>query len=304
MEPHPQAADARVTVVVASRDRRERMLASVPRHLALPERPPVIVVDDASADGTADALAQALPQVHVIRLRSSLGGAARNEGVRAAATPYVAFSDDDAWWRPGALRRACDLLDAHPRLALVQAHVLVGPQERDDPTCTEMRRSVLRPAGDQPGHPIVSFVACAAVVRRSAFLACSGFSARFGVGGEEELLGWDLAAAGWRLSYVPEVVAHHHPPPAPDGRPARRAATLRNALWTLWLRRPAAAAARASARAVLRAPRDRATARALAAAVAGAGWVRRERRVHPPHVEAMLRRLEQPARACPARGPA
>jgi N-acetylglucosaminyl-diphospho-decaprenol L-rhamnosyltransferase len=281
-----------VTVVVASRDRRAELLASVPRHLALPERPPVIVVDDASTDGTADALAAAHPQVELIRLAASAGGAARNAGVRAAATPYVAFSDDDAWWRPGALARSVALLDAHPRVAVVQARILVGPDEREDPTCLEMAASPLPRAGGQPGHPILSFVACAAVVRRGAFLAAGGFSERLAVGGEEELLGWDLAAAGWQLSYVPEIVAHHHPPPAADGRPARRETTLRNALWTAWLRRPGRAAARATAAAVARAPGDRATARALVRAVAEGAWVLRERRVSPPHVEAMRRRLE------------
>ena len=281
-----------VTVVVASRNRRTELLASVPRHLALPERPPVIVVDDASTDGSADALAAAHPQAELIRLPASLGGAARNAGVRAAATPHVAFSDDDAWWRPGALARAVALLDAHPRLAVVQARVLVGPEEREDPTCVEMAASPLARADGQPGHPILSFVACAAVVRRSAFLAAGGFSERLAVGGEEELLGWDLAAAGWQLSYAPEIVAHHHPPAAADGRPARRVTTQRNALWTVWLRRPLGVAVRATAAALARAPEDRVAARALLRAVTEGGWILRERRVNPPHVEAMRRRLE------------
>jgi hypothetical protein len=49
----------------------------------------------------------------------------------------------------------------------------------------------------------VSFIACAVVLRRSAVLGVGGFSERFGIGGEEELLGWDLARAlgglGWGL---------------------------------------------------------------------------------------------------------
>jgi N-acetylglucosaminyl-diphospho-decaprenol L-rhamnosyltransferase len=284
--------DARVTIVVASRDRREQLRSSVPRHLALPERPRVIVVDDGSADGTAEMLAADLPPADVIRLGASAGGAARNAGVRAATSPYVAFSDDDAWWRPGALRRAADLLDRHPRLALVQAHVLVGPRERDDTTCLGMRASTLDPGPDQPGHPILSFVACAVVVRRAAFLAAGGFCERLGVGGEEELLSWDLVAAGWQLSYVPGIVAHHHPPPVAGGRPQRREITLRNALWTAWLRRPAGAAARSTLRTLAGAPRDRTTVRALGRATRGGLWVLRERRVHPPHVERMRRRLE------------
>jgi hypothetical protein len=57
------------------------------------------------------------------------------------------------------------------------------------------------------------FLACAVVLRGCAVLEVGGFSERLGVGGEEELLGWDLAGAGWLMSYVPEVIAHHHPPP-------------------------------------------------------------------------------------------
>jgi GT2 family glycosyltransferase len=281
----------RVTVVIASRDRREQLLATVDRHRALPERPPVIVVDDGSTDGSASAVSRT--GVSVIRLGSSVGGAARNVGVRAAATPYVALTDDDAWWRPGALDRAVAVLDAHPRVAVVQAHVLVGAAERDDPTCVAMARSGLVPAPDLPGHPIVSFVACSVVVRREAFLACGGFLARLGVGGEEELLSWDLVSAGWQLSYVPEVVAHHHPERVPGGRPVRRETTLRNALWTIWLRRPFASAVRVSARRLAGASRDRTTLRAVVRAVAGGGWVLRERRVSPPDVEFALRRLER-----------
>ena len=281
-----------VAIVVATSNRRRQLLASVARQLALPERPHVIVVDDASTDGTSSVLAAEHPAVEVIRLERSLGGAARNAGVRAARSPYVALSDDDAWWRPGALRRAAALLDAHPRLAVVQARILVGPAEREDPTCAEMARSPLPPAADQPGHPLVSFIACAAVVRRSAFLSVGGFSERLGVGGEEELLGWDLLADGWQLSYVPDLVAHHHPPRESTDRPGRRAASLRNALWTTWLRRPAGAAARHTLRTLLRAPLDPATAGGVGRALTGAPWVLAERRVSPPHVEAMLRTLD------------
>lgn len=286
-------ADPRTSLVVLSRDRRAELLRTVPRHLALPERPRVVVVDDASEDGSAEAVRAAHPEVTVLRQERPVGGAGRNVGARAVASPYVAFSDDDAWWEPGALRAAADLLDDQPRLAVVQARILVGPAEREDPTCTAMAASPLTPAPGQPGHPILSFVACAVVVRREAFLAAGGFPARIGVGGEEELLSWDLAAAGWQLSYVPRVVGHHDPPPAPGGRPERRARDIRNALWTTWLRRPAGAAARRTAHDLARLPLDGVSARGVGRAVAGVPWVLRERRVSPPHVEAQRRALEE-----------
>ena len=284
--------DPRIAVVVASYNRRERLLTSLPHHLALPEAPAVVVVDNASSDGTAEAVEAAHPGVTIVRTQENLGGAGRNVGVAAVRTPYVAFSDDDSWWTPGALARAADLLDADPRLAVVQAHILVGEDDRDDPMCLEMAESPLTAADGQVGHPILSWVACAVVVRREAFLAVGGFSGRLWLGGEEELVGWDLASKGWLMSYVPEVVAHHDPPPH-RGRPERRELGIRNTLWTTWLRRPAHTAARRTVRNLRAFPNDRTTARGVGRAVAGLSWVLWERRVCPPHVEAMCRQLER-----------
>ena len=284
--------DQRASVVVASHNRRERLLASLPHHLSLPEGPEVVVVDNHSTDGTAEALAVAHPEVRVIRTATNLGGAGRNVGVKAVDTPYVAFSDDDSWWAPDALATAADLMDADPRLGAVQAHILVGEDERDDPMCLEMAESPLPGEPGQAGHPILSWVACAVVVRREAFLAVGGFSGRLWLGGEEELVGWDLASQGWLMSYVPEVVAHHDPPPH-TGRPERRELGIRNTLWTTWLRRPAPAAAARTMRNLRAFPTDRTTARGVGRAVAGLPWVLRERQVCPPHVEAMCQLLER-----------
>jgi GT2 family glycosyltransferase len=283
--------DPRVSIVVLSRNRRDMLLRTLPAHLSLPERPRVVVVDDASTDGTAEAVRSRVPGVDVIELEQQMGAAARNVAMRALDVPYVALCDDDSWWTPGALRRAADLLDADPRLAVVNGLVLVGADERVDAQCEEMAESPLPRADGQPGHPLLSFVACAVVLRRSAILEAGGFSERLGVGGEEELLGWDLAARGWLMSYVPEIVAHHDPPPH-NGRPDRLERGIRNTLWVTWLRRPAGPAAVHTARVLRRCPPDRHTARAVARALAGLPWVLRERRPSPPHVEEMRRLLE------------
>jgi N-acetylglucosaminyl-diphospho-decaprenol L-rhamnosyltransferase len=285
--------DDRLTIVVISRNRREDLLRSLAVHAALPERPRVVFVDNASTDRSPDAVREAFPDVDVVELPRNLGGAARNVAVRdRVETPYVAFCDDDSWWEPGALAAAADLLDAHPRLAVVQGHILVGPEDRDDAICAEMARSPLPAAPGQPGHPLLSFVACAVVVRREAFLAVGGFHGRFSVGGEEELLGFDLAAEGWWMSYVPELVAHHHASPNRN-RDMRRAIGIRNTIWTTWLRRPLWPALRRTARELLRMPRDRVTLRGLGWAVAGAPWVLRERRPSPAHVERFRMLLEE-----------
>src|SRR5688572_3086036 len=105
------------TVVIATRDRRERLLATLAHLDSLVERPAVVVVDNASSDGSA-AAASRFPRVKVIEAQADLGSAARTLGVETADTPLVAFSDDDSWWAPGALRHAAELFQVHPRLGL------------------------------------------------------------------------------------------------------------------------------------------------------------------------------------------
>ena len=181
-----------VGVVIATRQRRETVIETVRRLRALPEQPPVIVADNASVDGTADAL-EDTHGVEVIRLRRNRGAAARNDAVRRIETPFVAFSDDDSWWEPGALRLEAELFRQDADLGLIAARILVGADERLDPVCTAMAGSPLgRPPG-YPGPAILGFVACGAIVRRSAFLAVGGFDSILELGGEETLLSLDLA---------------------------------------------------------------------------------------------------------------
>jgi GT2 family glycosyltransferase len=222
----------RVTVVVMTRDRWADLQTSLPRHEA-----PVILVDNGSRDGTPRLVREHFPHVEVVELDRNHGSVARNIGVQRARTPYVAFADDDSWWAPGALSRAVDLLDAHPRLAVLAGRMLVGEQERPDPICAMMADSPLPRATDLPGPSVLGFLACGAVVRRDAYLAAGGFDDVVFFMGEEERLALDLATLGWGLAYVEEVLAHHYPSPSRDSV-ERQARALRNRLLTMLMRRP------------------------------------------------------------------
>lgn len=279
-------------MVVATRERRASLLRTLERLRALPERPEVVVVDNGSRDGTPEAVAAGAPWARLFALGRNAGAAARTVGARAVAAPYVAFSDDDSWWEPGALGRAAAVMESDARISLVAARVLVGPEGREDPVCRAMAASPLPAPPGAPGPPVLGFVACGAVVRRADFLAAGGFHERLGVGGEEELLALDLAQAGRLLVYVPEVVARHHPAPARDPE-ARRRVQARNALWCAWLRRPAPGALRATAAAAAAAAGDRAARRALVEAVWRGGWVLARRRPVDARVERLVRLLER-----------
>ncbi|WP_017602553.1 glycosyltransferase family 2 protein [Nocardiopsis alkaliphila] len=288
----PGSGRPRVSVVVATRDRVRELCRTLRMLRSLEPRPPVVVVDNASRDGTSTAVRDEFPEVTLISVRDNMGCAARNVGVEYTDTPYVAFSDDDSWWYPGALERAADAFDTHPRLGLVAAAVFVGEQERADPVNHLLLHSPLEPANDLPWPRTMGFLACACVVRRSAFEQVGGFDPLLFFGGEEALLAQDLAARGWGLCHLPDVHAHHRPSSVRPPGPWRRTLEERNALLTVWLRRHPRVVLSRTARAVARAVRDVETRRALRLALALVPKTMTGRRQVPPHVERDLALLE------------
>lgn len=279
----PRGPAHRVTTVVMTRDRWEDLRTSLPRHHG-----PVVLVDNGSTDGTPGLVARHFPHVRVLELGRNLGAVARNEGVRAATTPYVAFADDDSWWAPGALQQVADHFEAHPRLGLLAARILVGPDHRLDAVSALMARSPLPPEDDLPGPPVLGFVACGSAVRRDAFLEAGGFDEVVEFAGEEERLALDLAGLGWGLAYVDDVVAHHHPSTTREGGGDRQARIARNELLTAVMRRPWPVVARSAWHLAAGGPDGR---RGVARAVPRLRGALRRRTVVPPTVEAHLRLL-------------
>lgn len=291
---------ARVGVVVITKDRRRELMRTLSRLAELPERPPVVVVDNASDDGTADEVARHHPKVGLIRAGANLGAVGRNVGTDALTTPYVAFCDDDTWWEPGALGRAADLLDTHPHLGAVTARLVVEPSGKEDPLTPELRNSPVPGPEWLPGPAVLGILAGVSVLRTEAFRGAGGFSERLWLGGEEELLALDLASAGWWLCWDERTVAHHHASQVRDPRRRRRQG-MRNTLWTAWLRRPWRGALDHTRQVLGSAPKDHTSAAAVAEALSGLPWVLRERRTVPAHVEEGLRLLAGPRKRSRAR---
>ncbi|MFD8228010.1 glycosyltransferase family 2 protein [Streptomyces massasporeus] len=293
-------SDGRTTVVVITHNRRRELLHTLDRLAELPENPPVIVTDNGSTDGTADAVAHDHPGVRLLRPGRNLGAVGRNLAVRQAGTPYIAFCDDDSWWAPGSLRGAADLLDRHPGLGSVTARIVVEPEGSDDPIVEELRNSPVPGPAWLPGPALGSFLAAATVLRADAFRAAGGFHPRLWLGGEEELLAADLAVDGWWLTYADDLAVHHRPSRVRDAT-LRRSHGIRNTLWFTWLRRPVGPALRRTVGLARTVPRDVASLRAFAEAAAALPWVLRERRVLPPAIESRLRMLEPSQRTSKAR---
>jgi N-acetylglucosaminyl-diphospho-decaprenol L-rhamnosyltransferase len=278
----------RVTVVLLTYNCAHRLGCILDELLALDV--PVIAVDNGSHDSTADVLAHR-NGVQVIRLPLNIGAAGRNVGAAAASTPYVAFCDDDGWYEREGLALACDLLDQHPSLGLINARIFVGPREELDPISEEMAASPLTDEDGLPGLPILGFMAGAVIVRAAAFREAGGYDVRFFIGGEEETLALPLARRGWRLRYVPEVVMHHYP--SMSNAENLRAYGMSNTIINAWLHRPARSALRWTAFTLADTPKTANYLRGVLRVARNAPWVLRERRPMSPDLDRQLRHLDR-----------
>ncbi len=287
VEPSARARCATlVSVIVLTFNRRDEVLRTLGMLAALPEQPPIVVVDNASTDGSGEAIVERFPQVTLVRLSTNLGAAGRNYGVAAVHTPYVAFCDDDTWWSPGSLARAVEILERHRTVALVCARILIGESERVDSVSICMANSPL-PANGLPGQTIIGFMAGASMIRVAAFRQVGGYCPRLFLGCEEELMALDLARCGWHMLYCDELIVHHFPS-RNRHPPVRSALAARNAVWIACLRlRWREVVRRLAAIMALRGVRLR----TLCQTMLGLPWALSERTVIPSAIEQMRARV-------------
>jgi mycofactocin system glycosyltransferase len=170
----------------------------------------VIVVDDCSADPAAiEKIARAAGARVIRRAVNGGSGAARNTGLAAAGTEFVAFVDSDCVARPGWLDRLLPHF-ADPAVGAVAPRIV--PHERGTgwlaryegaSSTLDMgtRASVVRPGARVPYVP-----GAALVVRKKA--AGQGFAPEMSVG-EDVDFAWRLADAGWSVRYEPEATMGH-----------------------------------------------------------------------------------------------
>lgn len=232
----PEGDDARVSIVVLTHNRCDEVCRTLTRLLALHARHPIIVVDNGSTDETAQRILAGFSGIMLVRAGRNLGAAGRNLGVQRVRTRYVAFCDDDTWWASGALEAAADILDARPKLAVLNARILVGPEVRPDPACLAMAASPLAHV-DGVGPRLTGFMAGANVMRTQAFLDAGGYWPPFFIGGEETLLALDILDAGGEIVYAPALKVFHWPSKLRDAH-LRQSMIARNALWVAWMRLP------------------------------------------------------------------
>jgi O-antigen biosynthesis protein len=179
----------------------------------------VVIVDNASTDGTLDELGR-VRGAKILRNPRNLGfGPANNQGAAMARGRYLLLLNSDAWVRPGWLAPLVDTADADPSVAAVAPKLLYPDGRLQEAGSILWRDARVRNYGDgdQASRPEYLFrrdvdyaSAACLLVRRSAFIAVGGFDPRFApVYYEDVDLCLALGAAGGRVVYQPRSVVEH-----------------------------------------------------------------------------------------------
>jgi GT2 family glycosyltransferase len=218
---------ARLAVAIVAHSNRDLLLDA----LATLDGYAVHVLDNASEDGTCDAVRERFPAVDVVAQPFRDGfGANHNRLLARTDAPYHLILNDDATVEPGALERLADHLDAHPEAAIA-APAIVYPDGRHQPSAfrfpdpaTCLRSLVtLGQLGIEQRGPVVDWASgCALLLRRSAIELTGPFDPGFYMFSEETDLQRRLADRGFQTHLVREAIVHHHVKASTSGDPSRR----------------------------------------------------------------------------------
>lgn len=246
-----------VSAIIASANARDRLLDCLRAFYACSDVPSeAVVVDNASVDGTLEAVAHEFPEAKLVRQQVDVGfGRAHNAGLQVAEGRFVLVMNPDITVMPGCVGRLADFLLVRPDAAAV------GPRlQRPDGLLDETsRRGFPSPGatlahltglgkvfprserfnrysmGHLPAtetHEIDAGTAACMMVRRAAIDRVGFFDPDYYMYGEDLDLCFRLKSGGWKVFYLPTARAAHLVGAATKQEAARSRWEYHQAMWT------------------------------------------------------------------------
>jgi GT2 family glycosyltransferase len=166
------------------------------------ERFDVLVLDNCSSDGTAEACGERAAHADVpIRVEVMPGsvGLLRNRAAELSDADLLAFTDSDCMPAPQWLAEGVAAFEGRPEVGLVQGKTLPEPDK-------EFRGWT---ASIEVTEPSGRFESCNLLVRRDAFAASDGFDEEIGHFWEDTAAGWSMLRQGWTAGFAANAVVYH-----------------------------------------------------------------------------------------------
>jgi N-acetylglucosaminyl-diphospho-decaprenol L-rhamnosyltransferase len=220
----------------------------------------IVVLDNASEDGSADAVRERFPDVRVIAQSHRAGfGANHNTVIRATTGRYVYVLNEDTTARDWGFEGLTAYLDDHPRVAALGPRLVYPDGRLQDsawrfPTPLVSTRALLslgrlgvtQSGGDVP-RAVDWVTGAALVLRREALDEVGLFDESFFLYSEEVDLQARLHRAGWEVHYFPRASVVHHESQFSADIPERRINEMWRSRHRYWQKHHTGAGARVAA---------------------------------------------------------
>lgn len=223
------------TIIVVTYNTREMTLAclrSIFKYAPI-DRTEVIVVDNASVDGSAYAIAKEFPQARLIRNECNRGfAAANNQGLQIARGRYILLLNSDTEINSETLGATIRFADANPDAGIigVRCYLPTGVQQSTifrDKTLLDCIANIMIPhrwmrrlpwvgRSRYVGldlnqiHDVDSVAGCFMLVRRELYAQIGGMDEQFFMYGEEAEWCYRARHAGWSVRYYPGAHILHY----------------------------------------------------------------------------------------------
>jgi GT2 family glycosyltransferase len=237
MDSDMRAGQPTLTISIVNHGNRDETLSLLEVLADLLDRPEVdiVVLDNASEDGSAEAIASAHPAVRLIAQTQRAGfGANHNTVIRQTDTDYVLLLNDDATMGAENVDCLVEYMEAHPRVAAAGPRIIsrsgtrlqtawahLGPARAALFAATAGQVAWIQSEGDAP-RPVGRLSGCALMLRRAALPVPPVFDEGYFMYAEDSDLCLRLHAAGHEVHFVPAAVVTHRGRQSSAAVPARR----------------------------------------------------------------------------------
>jgi GT2 family glycosyltransferase len=200
----------------------------------------IIVVDNASTDGTPDMIETDFPEVHLLRMPENAGIAAYNAGFKIARGEYIVILDDDSFPHRDSLKRMVKKFENDASLGLVAFDVRNFYNYDDVKTGTIVEEEIKenRETAAVAKDYLLAFNGAGAGVRREVLRQAGYYPEEFFLYWNEQDTAFRVLDMGYGIQFFSDIVAYHKF--SPVNRESRRAPFFytRNAFWLIWKNYP------------------------------------------------------------------
>jgi GT2 family glycosyltransferase len=155
----------------------------------------IVIVDNGSTDGSAEAVASAFPDVVLIAQKVNTGAPAWNVGFEKAKGDYFIILDDDSHIETG-LDKALFYINANSKIGVLALNILTGPYTSEGWKMQE-------------GKNIIGFIGCGAIFRKETYRKIGGYAEWIFLYVNEWDLGIRCANAGYEVQYFKDCKVTH-----------------------------------------------------------------------------------------------